>query len=813
MLQIARQDLRYAARMLRKNPGFAVVSVITLALGIGANTAIFSILDPLLLRRLPVQRPDELVRVDAAGTLGNAGAWEDFTYEHFRSQKQVFSGVIAFVPRDLDDVVHDGRSGSGHAEIVSQNYFTVLGVRPFAGSLDCQQDEAGNVVVLGFNYWRREFGAEPGAVGKAMQVQGKPVTIIGIAPPEFFGMKVGEEADFYMPSPARRQQNGSSGPALDWFLMVGRLKPGVSLAQAASGLQPVLREIQTQSDVPAVEQRQMMDHLVLTSAARGLSGLRHRFSLPARILMCVVGLVLLIACANVANLLLAQGSARRREIAVRLALGAGKLRLVRQLLTESTVLALTGAAAGLIVARWTSRVIVASLSDAQNHIVLATPLSGRVLLFSLASTMLAVLLCGLAPALAATRVDVSADIKTTAAGRTHGGPARFGSLMVVGQVAMSVTALVAGGMLLHSLLNLETMNVGFEPEHVLALDMNGNAKGHTQDQVKNFYDRLLEKASALPGVRSATFSSFAPVSGGMFGINLKVEGYAARSGEELKAFECAARPGYFNTLGIELLQGRDFNLQDSPDSPRVVVINRSLARHYFGGQNPLGKRIEFVEGNRILQIVGVVADSKYNDLREEATDFLYIDLLQYPSMPYARGTLSVRAAGNVALLRNALPEIVRSVDPSVRVTRLATLRERIDDSLHTDRLVAALCGALSLLALSLAGVGMYGILAFSVSRRTSEIGVRMALGADRDDIFRLVVGQGMKMVLLGLLSGSAAALACAGLLKSLLFGVGRGDPLTFLGIWLLLAATAAVACYLPARRAAGVEPLVALRNE
>jgi predicted permease len=511
--------------------------------------------------------------------------------------------------------------------------------------------------------------------------------------------------------------------------------------------------------------------------------------------------------------LLAQGSARRREIAVRLALGATRSRLVRQLLTESALLAVTGAMAGLVVARWTSHLIVASLSDAQNHIVLATPLSGRVLLFSLAGTVLALILCGLAPALAATRVDVSSDIKLNSAGRGQGAPARLGSSMVVGQVAMSVTALVAGGMLLHSLVNLETMNVGFDPEHILAVDVNDNAKGHTREQVKSFYDRLLEKAAALPGVRSAALSSFAPVSGRMLGINLKVEGYSARSGEELKAFLNVVRPGYFNTLGIELLQGRDFIPQDSPDSPRVAVVNRSLARHYFGDQNPIGKRVEFVEGGRTFEIVGVVADSKYYDLREEATDFLYIDGLQSPPPPYVQGTLSVRAAGNAVMLRNELPEIVRSLDGTVRVTRMATLRERIDDSLHTDRLVAALCGAFSLLALLLAGVGLYGILAFSVARRSSEIGIRMALGAGRDDIFRLVVRQGMKLVLLGLLLGSAAALACAGLLRSLLFGVGRGDPLTFLGIWLLLAATAALACYLPARRAAGVEPLVALRNE
>jgi predicted permease len=809
------QDLRYAARMLRNNPGFAAVAVLTLALGIGANTAIFSILDPLLLRKLPVERPDELVRMDAAGTLGNAGAWEAFAYERLRDQSPAFSGVIAFVPASLDDVAHDGRSGAARAEIVSTNYFQVLGLRPFTGRLVCQEAEAGSVVVLGFDYWRREFAGSAAVLGKTLVVQGKALTVIGITPPEFFGMKVGEAADFYVPLRPGKELSSTSGSAsLNWVIVIGRLKPGVEAAQALPALQPVLQQIHRESRVPAVEQHQVMDHLVLTSVARGLSALRFRFSLPARILMCVVGLVLLIACSNVANLLLAQGSARKREITLRLALGAQRSRLVQQLMTESALLAAAGAGAGLFAAQWTSRLIVASLSDPQTHVVLATPLSGRVLLFSLASTILAVLLCGLVPALSATRVDVSQDFKVNSGTAGHPARTRLSRLLVVGQVAMSVTALVAGGMLLHSLFNLESIDVGFDRDHILALDMNGNAAGQTPERVKSFYDLLLEKSSGLPEVRSAALSSFAPVSGRMFGINLHVEGYAAHSGEELKAFLCGVRPGYFNTLGIPLLEGRDFTLQDSPDTPPVAIVNRALARHYFGNEYPVGKRIEFVEGNRKLEIVGVVADSKYYDLREATTDFVYIDSLQgRPAPAVIRSTLSVRARGNTSPLRETLTSIVRSLDPSVRITRVATLQERIDDSLHTDRLIAALCGALSLLALSLSGVGLYGILAYSVAQRTSEMGVRMALGAKREDIFRLILGEGLKMVLFGLLLGAATAVALSGLLKSLLFGVERGDPVTFLGISILLAVAAAVACYVPARRATRVDPMVALRSE
>lgn len=682
--------------------------------------------------------------------------------------------------------------------------------------MSCPDNEAGNVAVLGFDYWQREFSGDKAVVGKILVVQGKALNIIGITPPEFFGMKVGEAADFYLPMmPGKELSSTASSPSLDWVIVIGRLKPGIAAAQALPALQPVLEQIHRESLVPEVEKRQVMGHLVLTSAARGLSALRYRFSLPARILMGVAGLILLIACSNVANLLLAQGSARRREITLRLALGAQRVRLVRQLLTESALLAGAGALAGLLTARWASRLIVASLSDPQTHVVLATPLSGRVLLFSLVSTLFSVLVCGLIPAFSATRVDMGQDLKLNAGTAGHSTRTRLSRLLVVGQVAMSVAALVTGGMLLHSLFNLESIDVGYDREHVLAIDMDGSVPRQTAEAVKGFYDRLLEQTEALPNVRSAALSSFAPVSGRMIGVNLHVEGYSARSGEELKAFLCGVRPGYFNTLGITLLQGRDFDLQDSPDTPQVAIVNLSLARHYFGNEDPIGKRIEFVEGGRTLEIVGVVADAKYYDLREATTDFVYTDSLQGPSRDprVIRSTLSVRAGGSVNPLRHTLASLIRSLDPSVRISRSATLQERIDDSLHTDQLIAALCGALSLLALSLSGVGLYGVLAYSVAQRTGEMGVRMALGARREHIFRLVVGEGMKMVAIGLLLGSAAAVALTGLLKNLLYGVRRGDPVTFLGICLLLVVAAALACYVPARRATRVDPMVALRNE
>jgi predicted permease len=805
------QDLSYGARMLRKNPGFTTVAVLILALGIGANTAIFSILDPLLLRSLPVSRPDELVRVDAAGSMRDVGAWENIAYARLREPSRVFSGVLAFVPASLNDVVLNGRSGSAESEIISENFFSVLGVQPFVGKLIFQKEELGNVVVLGFDYWQREFNGDNAALGKTILVQGTQRTVVGITQPGFFGMRVGEAADFYLPTATTSGERNNL--ALDWVMVIGRLAPGVTSAQAFSALQPVFSQIKAESNIPAIEQAQDMDHLVLTSAARGLSSLRYRFSLPARILMCVVGLVLLIACFNVANLLLAQGAARRREITVRIALGAARMRVVRQLLTESAILGVTGAVSGLLLANWCSRLLVAALSDFQTHVVLAANLNMRVLSFSLAMTVLAVLLCGLAPAISATRVNLSHDIKPYGEAR-NSARAKLGSWLLAGQVALAVTVLVSSGLLLHSLVKLETMDVGFDRSHIIAIDLNGGAKARTPQQVQKFYEQLLERANALPGVRSATLSNFAPLSGEEMGINVKAEGASEPSGKDSHVFLLGVRPGYFSTLGIDLLQGSDFSLQSSSSTQQLAIINHSLARHYFGDQNPVGKRLQTIEGNHMLQIIGVVADSKYNNLREDATDFLYLSSFTRAFTIMAnQSTLSVRAAANVAALRDELSALIHSLDASVHISRIATLRERIDDSLHYDRLIAALCGIFGLLALTLTCVGLYGVLSFNVARRTSEIGIRMALGAGPRNIVRLFVGGGMRLVMAGLAAGLVLSVASTSLLKSMLFGIGRGDPITYIGIPLLLIVSSLLACYLPARRATRVDPLEALRTE
>jgi predicted permease len=825
LLENLLEDIRIGIRLLRKNPGFTCVALLTLALGIGANTAIFSILDPLLLRKLPVRNPDELVWVNSTGTLGPAEISEVETFYAYRDKAPVFSNVLAFSRVAPYEVAYKGQTTSAKGELVSGDYFTALGVRPFVGLLFSATDEQGPAaVVVSFDFWRREFDSDPNAIGKvisfgdqsdASRTGSSPqhsYRLAGVAPPGFFGAEVGESPDFYMPLGAKDL------PSQDYWqthgvTILARLKPGVSIAQAQASLEPLLQEVEKASEIPEIERQEGFAHVLLSPAALGLSQARSRFSLPARVLMIVVGLLLLIACGNVANLLLARGMARKREITVRLALGAGRWRVIRQLLTESTLLAAGGSVAGLALGQWTSRLLVTSLSTPQLPVVLATGLNLRSLLFTVAVLAFSVLVCGLAPALSATRGELAQDLKAQGSGsQSSSAQSRLSQVLIIAQVTLSMMLLAGAGLLLRSLFNLETFDAGFDRDKVLAVTMGGYSASRTRDQVAAFYGQLLERVKQLPGVHSVSYSSFTPISGREVGINVTVEGYTLRPGEVANERFVGVSPGYFETMGIPLLQGRDFTQADvrpssqSYQATTVAIINQTMARRFFGDSNPLGKHFRFVEGNRPpLEIVGVVADSKYNDLRESAIDFFYV--------PGTHGELLIRTNGPVKGLAGPLREILHSLDGSVTLTNIDSLRERVGESLHPQRLIATLCGTFSMLALALTCVGLYGVLAFNVARRTSEIGIRMALGADRQNIFRLVITRGMQFVLAGLALGIAGALAATRLIASLLFGVTANDPATFAAIAILLALVAFAACWIPARRAMRVDPMIALRYE
>lgn len=819
------QDLCYGLRLLRKNRGFSVVVVLILALGIGSNTAIFSVLDPLLIRKLPVQNPDELVWINSIGTLGPAEISEIETYYAYRDRSQVFSSVLAFSRMAPYDIRHDGRTTSATAEMVSPNYFTALGIEPFTGRLFSDIEANGPaMIVLSFDFWKREFHSAPGVVGEALSfadqsdatrsasTKFRSYLIAGVAPPGFSGTEVGRSPDFFVPLGATQLPSQDYWQT-DGVTILARLKPGVSIAQAQAELEPILQVAEKASELPEIERNERYAHVLVTPAGRGISEARAKFSLPGRILMGVVAFLLLIACANVASLLLARGTARKREFTLRLALGAGRWRMIRQLLAESMVFAILGTAAGLVLGQWTTRALVAALSTQQLPIVLATAFNRRTLFFAAAVSVITVFLCGLAPAVAATRGELAADLKTNGAG-FHGSTvqSRLGGILIVAQVALSAMLLAGAGLLLHSLFKLETLNAGFDRDKVLIVSVNGYSASRDRVQVAGFYDQLIEQVRQLPGVRSASVSSFTPISGKEVGVNIVVEGRPLHPGEVANERFVGVFPGYFATMGIPLLAGRDFTREDahsnspSYQSTNVAIINRTMARRFFGDNSPLGKHFRFVEGKRPpIEIVGVVADSKYNSLREGPTDFFYI--------PGTHGDLVIRTSRSASLLEEPLRQILHSLDGSVTVTSIRTLRQQIDESIHSDRLISALCGAFSFLALALSCVGLYGALAFRVARRTSEIGLRMALGARPNDIFRLVVRYGMGLTVAGLLLGVFAVFSAGSLLTSVLFGVNRADPLAFLGVSATLMLSAFIACCLPARRAMTIEPIVALRNE
>ena len=816
------RDFLYSARSLAKSPGLTAVAILTLALGIGANAAIFSILDPLLLRKLPVQGPDSLV------FLGNAGLWHadryvDYetaiiselgAYRHYRDENRVFSGVLFFTGTEEYDLTSGDEASSASGETLSANYFSLLGVRPYLGRLIAAQDgdgaAASPVAVLSYAYWQREFAANPGVIGQAISLenadwsfdplQNHIYRIIGVAPPGFSALEVGRNPDVYLPAP-----NSGDSPA--FVTIVARLRPGISLAQARASLAPIYQETVRDSTLPAVEKQQGMTGLAVEPIGRGLSRVRDKFGLAAQIAMAVVGLVLLIACVNVANLLLARGISRRHELAVRMALGAGRWRLIRQMLAEAVLLGSAGAIAGLLAASWTSKAVAAALSTKQLPVQLDASLDARVFAFAAAVLLITVLLCGLIPAISATRADLTSDLKGSGANAPHPASRSWVSNLLLGaQITVSAIVLAAAGLLLHSLFNLETYNLGFDADHVVAVTLSGKATNTA------FYQQLSDRAIHLPGAKAAAYSALLPLRGEVLGINISVPGYTPRSAAETHAFFNDVSPGYFQAMRIPLLAGRDFTPQDAAaQPPRVAIISRAMAEHYFAGTDPVGHAFTSTEGvsRPPLRIIGVVADSVYFGLREKPADVFYL--------PYGRATVRVslvlRSSGDSAALSGAARDLIRSLDRSLKIESIETMRHQVNESLHEDRLIGALCGVFAALALALTCVGIYGVLSFQVARRTNEIGIRIALGAHPRGILALVLFRGIRILAAGVAAGVAGALAISRVMAHMLFGVSPSDVLTYAAVGLVLLLSALAALYFPARRAMRVDPMVALRYE
>src|SRR5262245_32824241 len=811
-LEIIWQDLRYGVRMLLKNPGFTTIAVLTLALGIGANTAIFTLLDKVLIRTLPVERPDQLVTFveDASGA---PAIFSYPLYADLRDRNDVLSGVVAFEQRPFS--MSDGNATERViGQIVSGNYFAVLGVRPALGRFFLpEEDRTPNthpVIVISHGLWRRSFGADPAVIGKTLSLNAYRYTVVGVAPSEFTGTTRGTASDVYVPIMMQARVGARRDGMLNnrnagWLQLIGRLKPNFTRQQAQASLStPVDDAARTFSD-KNTDNIGDPTKVFLMDGSRGYTDRVKDLSLPLKLLMGVVGFVLLIACANVANLLLARASKRRKEIAVRLAIGAGRRRIVRQLLTESAILSTLGGGAGLLVAYWFTGLLL-RFQQQTNYVPRALDggLDERALGFTLGLSLMTGIVFGLAPALVASKPDFGVALKEETPGL--GSVARrlsLRNLLVVAQVALSLVVLIGAGLCVKSLRALQAIDPGFEPAKVVTASFDLGQNGYDEARGRQFIAQLSERVAALPGVEAVSFAYIVAFSDIPWVGPLIIEGSRPQP-----VNTNAISPNYFRTLGASLAQGREFTAQDTAGAPLVVIVNEAAARRYWPGQEVVGKRI--VRGRQFAEVVGVVRNSKEKGLTADSRPALYLPLLQYYSPEL---TLHVRTATPSQTLLAAVRREARLLDPTLPVYNLQTLAQQKDGSLYTERLAAALLTLFGLLALSLAAVGIYGVLSYSVTERTREMGIRLALGARPRDLIQLVVGQGLTLTLIGLVIGVGAAFALTRLIARLLYGVSATDPLTFVVIPLLLTVVALLACWIPARRATRVDPLAALRYE
>jgi len=829
-LESTAQDLLYGLRQLRRRPGFALVVVSSLALGIGANTAIFSLIDAVLLRMLPIDDPAGLQLVVPRQANGVGRGFDYPEFRRLRAASPVFVDVAAYGTTRLNVSLDGSIEPTAEGQLVSGSYFPLLGVDAVAGRTIRPDDDvnpnAHPVAVISHGYWRRRFGLDPLVVGRTIHLSGTPFTIIGVAPQEFFGLEVGRAADIWVPimmqptvMPAAENWLVEHMSRDFWLTVVGRVKPEYTLPQAQSivaGLD-VLDPLMTKPANRGERPQRIPEQLGLTPAARGISALRQQFSQPLFILMAVVAVVLLIGCANVANLVLARAASRLPEFSLRIALGAGRWRLVRQLLVENVLLAVLGGLCGLLLARWATALLVTFMSSGRSPIVLHLEPNGRILAFTAVVSILTGIMCGLVPALRASRVDVVSGIKGQARGSigTHWiGP---GKILVVSQVALCLLLLFGAGLFVRSLQRLDGQDAGFDRDMVLIVRIEPRGSDQrgvpgASQRLNRIYRELLQHVTAIPGVRAASLAHYGPTSRVSYSGPLRVSG-----GTQQRVPQMMVYPNYFATMDIPLRAGRDFSERDLDESsPLVGVVNEAFVRQIMNGQNPVGMRISVERGDAAREIIGVVRDVRYASLKEDTPPLMYQPFLQTNT---GRGqmTLHVRAANGAAGVVSRVREEVQRIDKDMPLFPIQTLADQMNGLLSRERLVAALSTLFGLVALLLAAVGLYGLLAFSVVQRTGEMGLRMALGAARQNVVLMVMRDAMLLVGVGVVIGVPCALVTGRLASSqvsgLLFGLSATDPSTMVGAALLLMTVAAVAAYLPASRAARVDPMVALRND
>jgi putative ABC transport system permease protein len=823
------QDLRFGLRTLRKNPGFTAVAVLTLALGIGANTAIFSLIDTVMLRMLPVAKPEELMQARIRDPRRPGESNPKFTnviWEQVRDRQDVFSGVFAWGDNSFD-LAQGGAVHYARGLWVSGDFFKTLELRPAAGRLIATSGDrrgCAGAAVLSYGFWQEHYGGAPSAVGSTLSLSTHPLEVVGVAPRGFYGMDVGRNFDVAIPICAAALFDGKDS-RLDnrsywWLSVVGRTKPGVSLSKLAARLGVLSPQVFTAAlpqDWPPDWQKNFLQGvLVTTPAATGTSSLREKFDRPLQILMAVVGLVLLIACANIASLMLARAAARQKVLAVRQALGASRFRLIRQLLTECILLSSAGALVGILFARWGTVLLVRFISPARNAVFLDLSLDSRVLGFTAAIAVFTSVLFGLLPALRATRVSLTSAMKGSQAIESQR-RARFRTRhwIVASQVALSLVLLVAAGLFLRSFAKLATLDIGFDRNNVLMVGANLKTAKVPPDLQLSTYEAIESRLRALPGVVSAGRSVMTPVSGQGWNGPLQTEWSGSLAGRASYAWFNFVSPGFFGTLRMTLLAGRNFNGGDTKTAPPVAIVNQTLAQRFFPHLDPIGRTFRIGENGTKpgppIEVVGLIRDSKYRSAREEDSPIVFFPATQIPEDGEAE-TFELRTGIRPSALVAAVQAAVAGVNKQIPL-EFYTLAEQVDDSMIQERLLALLSGFFGALALLLAMVGLYGTLSYLVAQRQTEFGIRMALGAEPGSILRLVMRNVISVLAVGVLAGIGISLVATRLLQQLLFGLAPRDTVTMIAAVTVLSVVALIAGYFPARRAMKVDPMVTLRNE
>jgi len=833
------QDIRFGVRMLAKRPGFTVVAVLTLALGIGANTAIFTVINTVMLRALPVQEPQRLLTL---GDPGKVHSWSTGTprtdifsyplYRELRDHNEVFSSLLASSRLDNLQITIGTGPEKVTGRLVTGNYFETLGIQVLLGRTFIADEDrtpaSDPVVVISYGYWQRRFSGDASVIGRTVRLQNYPFTIIGVAPPGFFGEVVGDRPDLWAPMmmqpqlmPGRDSLENVNSASL---LLIGRLKPGVTLEQARTNVNAVVQQALTvtlntrmsSDDRNAMQSRNLT--VEVSSGGRGLSRLREQFSTPLLLLMAMVGLVLLVACVNVANLTLASSAARQREIAVRLAMGASPGRIVRQLLTESVLVACLGGALGLVLANWGSALLV-RIANASRSTTnpLSLALDWRVLGFTAAICLSSGIVFGLAPAMRFLRVKLGSALKEGARDFGAGQKRTSGRILVASQIALGVLVLMSAGLLVRTLRNLQEADLGYTRDHLLLVRVDALASGYKGPGLQNVIRDLLLRFGALPGVRGVSVSSNGLFSGSESSDAIRVDGVALANEQDNSTNDDEVGPNYFSTIGVPVILGREITAQDFSSAAHVAVVNETFARFYFGGRSPLGHKIYMQDSDHPNQppfeIVGVARDVRDHDVRKGVPRRMYAPLSSADFDQVGAPNFELRATGNPQTLINSVRNTIRELNPNLIIDNVETAGDLVNDTLTSQLLVAKLSLFFGALVLVLVCVGLYGSMAYNVAARTREIGVRMALGAPRGNVMWMVTREAWIVLAVGILVGIPVGTGATRLFQSMLFGVSKADPLSIGSAILTLVAICLAAAVVPVRRATRVDPLVAVRDE